>query len=67
MAIFNNSLVKYLYDGGSDISLITEDSLKNIQEGDSNTKMNQYNRQPLKSFTDEVQIIGEIKLNRLDI
>ena len=62
-AIFNKTLVEYLYDSGSDTTLITEELFKQIQLEDKNTKLMKYNGKPLKSFTDEVKIIGELILN----
>ena len=50
-AIFNNTLIEYLYDNGSDTTLITENLLRKIQLEDSNTKLVQYTGKPLKSFT----------------
>ena len=55
--------MEYLYDSGSDTTLITEELFKQIQLEDKNTKLVKYNGKPLKSFTDEVKIIGELILN----
>ena len=63
LAIFNNTLVEYLYDSGSDTTLITENIFRKIQLEDQNTKLIQYYGKPLKSFTGEVKIIGQLVLH----
>ena len=63
-AIFNNTLIEYLYDSGSDTTLITENLLRKIQLEDINTKLVQYIGKPLKSFTSEVKIIGQLNLDK---
>ena len=63
LAIFNNTLVEYLYDSGSDTTLITENLFRKIQLEDKNTRLIQYQGKPLKSFTGEVKILGQLILH----
>jgi hypothetical protein len=63
IAIFNNTLVEYLYDSGSDTTLITENLFRKIQLEDKNTKLVQYYGKPLRSFTGEVKILGQLILH----
>ena len=62
LAIFNKTLVEYLYDSGADITIITEKIFKKIQTEDENTKIETYTGNQIKSFTSETQILGQVIL-----
>ena len=55
-------MVEYLYDSGSDTTIITENIFKRIQTEDKDTRLIPYDGNPLKSFTGEIKIIGQIIL-----
>ena len=63
-AIFNNSLIEYLYDTGADTTIIQESFYKKILAEDQTTELVQYNGKPLKSFTTEIKVIGKLILKQ---
>ena len=64
MAIFNETLVSYIYDTGSDITLVTKSLFDKIKRDYEYSRIHKYDGYPLKSFTGDVKIIGECTLDK---
>ncbi len=60
-AIFNNTLVEYLYDTGADTSIIQQCLYEKILIEDQQTKLMEYNGN-LRSVTTEIKTIGKTNL-----
>jgi hypothetical protein len=63
-AIFNKTLVEYLYDIGADTTIIQEKIFKQIQIKNKSTQLEIYTGNRIKSFTTEIKILGQIILNK---
>jgi hypothetical protein len=62
-AIFNNTLVEYLYDGGADRTIISLQTYNQIKQEDRNTvKLEPYNKS-LESANGPLDVAGILKLN----
>jgi hypothetical protein len=62
-AIFNKTLVEYLYDPGADSTIIQEKIFKQIQIEDKTTQLIIYSGNRIKSFTTEIKVLVQIILN----
>jgi hypothetical protein len=62
-AIFNKTLINYLYDTGANTSIIQMRIFNQIIEDDSTTQVVEY-KGKLKSYTTEIKTFGQILLNQ---
>ena len=63
-AIFNNTLVEYLCDGGADLSIINVKLYHEILRQAPKTTIKPYQGKPLASCTGEIKVKGVIVLDR---
>ncbi|RNA01093.1 hypothetical protein BpHYR1_038402, partial [Brachionus plicatilis] len=66
-AIFNKTLVCYLFDTGADKTIINHKLYQKIKREDSSTKLVEFNGYKLKSCSSELKIYGQINLNNCQV
>jgi hypothetical protein len=63
-AIFNKTVVEYLYDGGADRTIISSETYKQIKTEDIQTlPLEQYKNKSLESANGPLDVAGVLKLN----
>lgn len=63
-AIFNNSLIKYMCDSGADRTIINENVYNTIKIQAPETKLEPANGLKMYSVTNEIRILGIVRLDR---
>ncbi|RNA24495.1 Retrovirus-related Pol poly from transposon [Brachionus plicatilis] len=66
-AIFNKTLVSYLFDTGEDKTIINHKLYQKIKREDSSTKLVEFKGYKLKSCSSELKIYGQINLNNCQV
>ncbi|CAF1104367.1 unnamed protein product [Brachionus calyciflorus] len=66
-AIFNKSLVNYLFDTGADRMIINYKLFQKIKQDDPSTKLVEHKGNKLKSCSSELKIYGQINLNNFQV
>ena len=63
-AVFNNTIVEYLCDGGADYTIINRELFEKIKTQAPRTMLKPYRGKPLTSCTSEIKVLGIIQLER---
>ena len=63
-AIFNNSIVDYLCDGGADYTIINRELFEKLKTQAPRTELKRYAGKPLTSCTSEINVLGIVQLER---
>lgn len=63
-ALFNNTLINYMYDSGADVTIINEKTFRLIKGHAPDTLLNGHSGGKLFSATSEIKIFGRVCLKR---